>query len=213
MEIDGSDGSCNDGAWGDVPLGCSAQSGGDWAAHYKTSGVNCAGMLYQLVCRTASPTTASPTTRPATFNYTSGPINVYITDNSTLGVAQSNAVIYNMSVTVNLSHTYMGDISINLKAPNGQVLNLFDKHGGTGDNLVNTVISSQGTAAFETGSPPFTGTFKAKGSQSVGPTGYLSNAGGFANLYSVPSGMWTLALCDSIDIDVGSLSRWDITFN
>jgi len=46
----GSAGSCNDGSWGSVPLGCSAQTGGDWAAHYKTSGVNCNNRYYQLVC-------------------------------------------------------------------------------------------------------------------------------------------------------------------
>jgi subtilisin-like proprotein convertase family protein len=159
-------------------------------------------------------------TRPATVNFSSGPINVYIPDNSTLGVAHSiavslpaNAVIYNMRVTINLSHTYMGDIRINLKAPNSQVLNLFDRHGSNGKNLLNTVISSQGTAAFETGSPPFTGTFKATARQYVGPTGYLSNAWDFADLYSVPSGMWTLALLDLAGGDVGLLTKWDISFN
>ncbi len=48
----GSGGSCNDGSWGSVPLGCSAQTGGNWAAHYKTSGANCyVGYgSYSLVC-------------------------------------------------------------------------------------------------------------------------------------------------------------------
>ena len=46
----GSGGTCNDGSWGQVPLGCSAQTGSDWAAHYKTSGVNCPHHHYQLVC-------------------------------------------------------------------------------------------------------------------------------------------------------------------
>jgi hypothetical protein len=51
----GSGGSCGDGAWGLVPVGCSAQSGGDWSAHYKTSGVNdCPHAHYQLVCGEAS---------------------------------------------------------------------------------------------------------------------------------------------------------------
>mmetsp|Transcript_10070 Transcript_10070/g.16828 ORF Transcript_10070/g.16828 Transcript_10070/m.16828 type:complete len:936 (-) Transcript_10070:368-3175(-) len=47
----GSGGSCNDGAWGSVPLTCSAQTGGDWGAHYKTSGTNCINQNgYKLVC-------------------------------------------------------------------------------------------------------------------------------------------------------------------
>ena len=49
----GSGGTCMDGSWGQVPLGCSAQSGGDWTAHYKTNidtGHGCIAALYQLVC-------------------------------------------------------------------------------------------------------------------------------------------------------------------
>jgi len=49
----GSGGSCLDGGWGQVPFGCSIQSRGDWAAHFKTSGATQAGCVheaYQLVC-------------------------------------------------------------------------------------------------------------------------------------------------------------------
>merc|ERR1719379_1061780 len=46
----GSGGKCGDGGWGSVPRGCSAQTGGDWAAHLKTSGINCNNGSYQLVC-------------------------------------------------------------------------------------------------------------------------------------------------------------------
>ena len=149
----------------------------------------------------------------------SGPINIHVPDNSAVGAYHSitvnlpaGAVICNVGVTINLSHTYMGDIDINLKAPNGYVLNLFNLHGGSGDNMVNTVISSQGTKALSTGVAPFTGTFMATGSLKRGPTAYKSNVASFADLYSVPSGTWTLALRDSVSVDVGPLTRWDITF-
>ena len=48
----GDGGTCNDGAWGGVPLGCSVQTGRDWTAHFKPSGVNCntGTQDYQLVC-------------------------------------------------------------------------------------------------------------------------------------------------------------------
>lgn len=49
----GSGGSCLDGSWGQVPLGCSVLSGSDGAAHFKTSGDTgrgCIGQGYQLVC-------------------------------------------------------------------------------------------------------------------------------------------------------------------
>eukprot|EP00316_Scyphosphaera_apsteinii_P016045 CAMPEP_0119343314 /NCGR_PEP_ID=MMETSP1333-20130426/106378_1 /TAXON_ID=418940 /ORGANISM="Scyphosphaera apsteinii, Strain RCC1455" /LENGTH=382 /DNA_ID=CAMNT_0007355697 /DNA_START=708 /DNA_END=1854 /DNA_ORIENTATION=- len=49
---------CKDGSWGDVPQGCSAVTGaqttGDWAAHYKSSGANCNNGNYQLVCSDVS---------------------------------------------------------------------------------------------------------------------------------------------------------------
>ena len=49
-----SGGTCMDGAAGQVPLGCSVQSGGDFAAHYKLSevmgGAGCHHSMYQLVC-------------------------------------------------------------------------------------------------------------------------------------------------------------------
>ena len=53
----GRGGKCLDRSWGQVPLGCSVQSGGDRAAHYKTSGdtgPGCISELYQLVCRNKS---------------------------------------------------------------------------------------------------------------------------------------------------------------
>lgn len=49
--------SCTD-AWGAVPLGCSTQSGGDWAAHLKTgdTSAGCTEQNYQLVCASGAPT-------------------------------------------------------------------------------------------------------------------------------------------------------------
>ena len=54
----GSGGTCLDGGWGAVPVGCSAQSGGDWTAHFKRGPgtVNpdtvkrCINEMYQLIC-------------------------------------------------------------------------------------------------------------------------------------------------------------------
>eukprot|EP00808_Paulinella_micropora_P003087 g64155.t1 len=46
----GPSGTCGDNGWGAVPLGCSAQTGGSWTAHFKASGVNCPTTTYSLVC-------------------------------------------------------------------------------------------------------------------------------------------------------------------
>jgi len=64
--VSGSGGSCRDGSWGQVPTGCSAQSGGDWAAHLKTGPTDngyyqadfarpCVHEAYQLVCTAPQP--------------------------------------------------------------------------------------------------------------------------------------------------------------
>ena len=61
----GSDGKCLDGSWGAVPMGCSAQSGGDWTAHFKRgddTGEGCISDIYQLVCSGLSCTTATVAT-------------------------------------------------------------------------------------------------------------------------------------------------------
>jgi len=48
-----SGGGCSNGGWGRVPNGCSVQSGGDWAAHFKAGPPQPVGHVhtdYQLVC-------------------------------------------------------------------------------------------------------------------------------------------------------------------
>ena len=141
-----------------------------------------------------------------TLTYSSGLISVAVPDNSPAGVSHSidvappvGAVITNLRVKINLTHTLISDMVINLKAPNGKVLNLFDQHGGSGDNLVNTVISSQGTVAFTpvASDAPFTGTFMATAATNVGPTADKSKAASFAELYTTPSGTCTLAMRDT----------------
>jgi subtilisin-like proprotein convertase family protein len=150
----------------------------------------------------------------------SGTISVTVPDASAVGTTHTipvslptGAVISNMRVTLNMTHTWISDMVINLKAPNGQVLNLFNQHGGAGDNLVNTVVSSTGTTAFTSGSAPFTGTFAATAASGQGPTGYTSNAANFAALYSTPSGNWVLALRDLAGGDIGVLTSWSISID
>jgi len=150
----------------------------------------------------------------------SGTISVSVPDASAAGATHTipvnlptGAVINNMRVTMNMTHTWISDMVINLKAPNGQILNLFNQHGGSGDNLVNTVVSSTGTTAFSSGSAPFTGTFAATAASGQGPTGNVSNAANFAALYSTPNGNWVLAMRDLFGGDLGVLTSWSISID
>jgi subtilisin-like proprotein convertase family protein/uncharacterized protein YjdB len=157
---------------------------------------------------------------PGTISYPSGTLGISIPDDNATGINNSQlvslpsgAVITNASVTLNINHTFMGDITINLKAPNGNTLNLFNQHGGSGNNLTNTVISSAGTTTLASGSVPFTGTFAPAAVNGVGPTSFISNVTNFSGLYSVPNGNWTLALYDDAGSDVGSLVNWTLTIS
>ena len=155
-----------------------------------------------------------------TQNASSGTISISVPDASAVGATATipvtlptGAVINNMRVTLNMTHTWISDMVINLKAPNGQVLNLFNQHGGSGDDLVNTIVSSTGTTSFASGTPPYTGTFAATAAIGQGPTGYTSNAANFAALYSTPNGNWVLAMRDLFGGDLGLLTSWSISFD
>lgn len=151
----------------------------------------------------------------------SGTINQGIPDASPVGGTHTlnvsgipvGATITGVSATINLAHTWVSDMVINLKAPNNNILNLFNQHGGSGDNLTNTVISSNGVTPIASGTPPFTGTFLPAAALGGGPTGYASNVSTFSSLYSTPNGGWTLALQDLWSGDVPTLISWSVTIS
>jgi len=147
----------------------------------------------------------------------SGSINVAIPDNSATGATHTINVsgfpavpVASISVTFNITHTWDGDLDINLVAPNGNILNLVNNRGGSGDNFVNTVISSAGVTAIASGTAPFTGTYLPDATTGQGPTGFVSNVTLFSDLFSVPNGNWTLAIRDGAGGDIGTLTSWSI---
>ncbi|MBL0202416.1 MAG: M36 family metallopeptidase [Chitinophagaceae bacterium] len=151
------------------------------------------------------------------------------TPNLAVSGVPAGATITGMSVKLNLTHTYIADMVIVLKAPNGNVFNLdavINRTGGAGANFVNTVISSAGTTLLSAGAPPYTGTFApdAAGATFVaagftfpgGPTspaGYIPNVASYSGLYSVPNGNYTLGIYDWGAGDLGTLTNWELTIN
>ena len=118
-----------------------------------------------------------------------------------------------------------------LKGPNGNILNLYKYGTGvfTGPVSGNSTwgwygakVSSGGTTAFSTVAvAPFiynnSTNWKADnintavaGAVIQNPTGYVSNASGWADLYSTLNGNWTLAMCDGGPGDVGTLTTWQL---
>lgn len=159
---------------------------------------------------------------PSTLSVSSGPVNIPIPDANATGINSpltatfpAGASINSMSVNFNITHTWDSDLTINLVAPNGAVLNLVNARGGAGDNFTNTTVSSASTTSFATGAAPFTGTFAADGvtAPGTGPTAYAATVGTFTGLYSTPTGTWRLAIRDRVGGDNGTLLDWALNFN
>ncbi len=101
------------------------------------------------------------------------------------------------NVTVNLDHTFDGDIDIKLVSPTGTQVILSNRNGGSGANYTDTTFDDQGTNTINSGTPPFTGTFV--------PDEPLSN---FNNEQS--SGDWSLIITDNAGQDGGTLFNWTL---
>jgi subtilisin-like proprotein convertase family protein len=190
-------------------------------------------------------TASAPVPVPGSVVVNSGTINLAVPDNTANGVSNviamagvpANATITNVSVTLNMSHTYPGDMIYNLRAPNGAILSLYKYGTGAFTGPASGVptwgwygakVSQTGTIAWGTvATAPFiynnSTAWKADaintpvaGATIQNPTGFVSAATGFADLYTTPAsttGNWTLAMCDGGPGDVGSLASWTLTID
>ena len=111
------------------------------------------------------------------------------------------------STTVGLDHTWVGDLVITLKSPQGTVVTLMDSPGGvtnSGHNFCNTVLDDDGSGgtapSIQTITPsqaPYTGTFR--------PASPLSAFDG-----QNPNGTWTLNVADRATQDIGNVRAFSL---
>lgn len=177
------------------------------------------------ICQGAISTfSSSPTSVDYDKTTSSGSINVNMPDqtviwgiitipgdgSNTIAVSgiPAGAVIYRVDIGLNVTHSNIGDMIFNIQAPNGNRLNLINRRGGTGDHLVNTVISSDGVTSLSSASAPFTGTFKADAGNNITAGGNASNVTSFTNLYGTPNGNWILRYRDAGTGNQGVLNNW-----
>ena len=125
-----------------------------------------------------------------------------IPDNSTTGVSSvinitENKTITDINVTVNITHTWVGDLTLTLVSPLGVSVVLSSNNGDEGDGYVNTIFDYDASTSIGSASAPFTGTFK--------PTGNLSV---FNDEESY--GEWTLLVVDGVADDTGQIDDWTI---
>jgi len=174
---------------------------------------------------------SAPPPVPGNASANSGVINVPIPDGSgaaatsnlTIAGVPANATITEIKVNINIGHSWVGDVDVNLRAPNNAILNLVGGlDGGTGgnqtDNFANTAFSSLGGSTISGAAAPRTGTFAAEARAGFGPTGFIQTVTTWAGLVptatpTAANGQWTLAAGDFVTIDGGSITNWSISID
>lgn len=105
------------------------------------------------------------------------------------------------SICLNASHTWIADLRIMLKSPDGTETLLIDNIGGDQDSFLNTCLNSSATTTIYNGLYPFTGDFK--------PIGQMGNNNNGQN----PNGIWKLVVYDTYPfVDDGNIIDWKISF-
>jgi len=124
------------------------------------------------------------------------PLVDYGTLTSTLAVADGFTV-GDVNVILNIGHTFVGDLTIALVAPDSSRVLLVNQVGGGDDNFVNTVLDDEADTNIASGTAPFTGYFR--------PYHPLSILDGKAS-----SGDWKLVITDPYQGDTGTLYNWQL---
>ncbi|HRI62322.1 MAG TPA: hypothetical protein PK228_21420, partial [Saprospiraceae bacterium] len=145
-------------------------------------------------------------------------------------VAGIGANVKPLSIQINMTHTFDGDITFFLESPGGsttpltvlapQRLELSSANGGGGDNFTNTVFCDQAALSITAGAPPYTGTFRPEGSlaascdpDGTGPLGaYVANITTISGFTGGQNGSWKLRIFDAVGGDIGNMIAWSITF-
>jgi subtilisin-like proprotein convertase family protein len=115
---------------------------------------------------------------------------------STITVSGVQA-ISDLNVSLDLTHTYDGDLVVSLISPTGTRVQLFGHVGGSGQNFTSTTFDDEASTDIAAGAAPFTGTFRS--------TELLSRFDG-----ENPNGVWTLEVSDTMAYDSGTLNRWSL---
>jgi subtilisin-like proprotein convertase family protein/V8-like Glu-specific endopeptidase len=128
----------------------------------------------------------TPVPQPTKVSYKAKP-NLKIPDANTKGVSSSVLAAEavggrKVSVTVNITHTYIGDLVLKLVDPSGQVVVLQTKKGGRTRDL-------RGTFGKE-----------------------LVAEGNLQSLQNSVAGTWKIQVSDIVRIDTGTLLEWSLNF-
>lgn len=132
------------------------------------------------------------------------PNNSTITDTITLtGTGISlNSSFGLEKICLNIDHNSVGQLTIDLIAPNDITVNLFDNRGGSLDDFINTCFDGDiNSPGISIGVAPYTGSFLPEE-----PLGFINNG-------SIADGNWIIRINDNSIITAGTLIDFSITFS
>jgi subtilisin-like proprotein convertase family protein len=119
----------------------------------------------------------------------------------------STGSIVNAEVTLNITHSFVGDLEAYLTSPSGRRILLFSRVGGQYNDFVDLTLSDSGSLPIDTigfndldSDSHYTGIWR--------PEEALSTFNG-----DEAAGIWTLSITDTVQEDEGSLDDWSLSFN
>jgi subtilisin family serine protease/subtilisin-like proprotein convertase family protein len=137
----------------------------------------------------------------ASFSAGSGTLNQAIRDfhtiSSTINVGR-DMLIGRLTVGVNITHSWVGDLVIKLRGPDGTTITLFNRRGGSGHNI-QTTFDDAAAKALANLRAPYHG--------SVRPENLLSAFAGKST-----RGAWQLIVRDQAAGNEGALTGWTLSF-
>jgi subtilisin-like proprotein convertase family protein len=155
------------------------------AADLLPAGVYSANVLFTNLSGGSGDTSRTVALDVGRLVYPSTDTPLPIADNATISsyiIVTDNLCIGDVNVDVNITHTYIGDLIVELVSPSGTTVRLHDRTGSSTDNIV--------------------ATFDDEGTPPDGP-GELSD-------FDIESsaGTWTLIVSDNAGGDTGTLNNW-----
>lgn len=155
-------------------------SGNFTSANFTTEQINCLGDATSNDTPVTIPDN-SVSTQTATVDYTSN----------------NNELVHDLNVSMDITHTWIGDLTISLESPAGTTVLLVDSECGEFDNMSATFDDSGVALSCNTSPPAISGTLQ--------PVEQLSSFVG-----EDPNGTWTLTVEDSVNEDGGTIDNVSI---
>ncbi len=126
---------------------------------------------------------------------------VGVSDTATLPGVPAGARVAKVTVELNITHTFVGDLEVFLAAPGQPEIPLIARRGGGGDDFTGTVLDDDAEfpiSSIVSGDAPFTGSYRPET-----PLSSLNNLDA--------AGDWVLRVADRAGLDVGTLDSWTLT--